>query len=304
MHPVGRRGFTLIELMVAILLLGIVSAGVYRVLVSNQRIYHAQTQRIDLQQNIRAAATILPSEFRELASTEGDIYAMSATEIRMRAMRQFGVLCQEPNLAGGVAGRAIVLFRNLFNGPDLVPGDSLLLYYEGDEGSRNDDSWVTAVVTLLNAPGVCADGVTPGIALTVDVLNFPNPAQPFPVGTTPIPRGGPVRGFDGVRYALYQSPTDNLWYLGLDVQNAGIQPLVGPLSGSNGLTFRYFNSLGAVTAAVDSVAMIEVTVRARTADPVHGGGGAGAGGLTYPVDSITTRVALRNNRRFGPGALP
>jgi hypothetical protein len=34
------------------------------VLVNNQRIYMAQTQRIDLSSNIRAASTILPAEFR------------------------------------------------------------------------------------------------------------------------------------------------------------------------------------------------------------------------------------------------
>ncbi|MGH7529635.1 MAG: prepilin-type N-terminal cleavage/methylation domain-containing protein, partial [Gemmatimonadales bacterium] len=48
MRAVTSRGFTLIELMLALLLMGIVTAGVYRVLVNNQRTYHAQTQRIRL----------------------------------------------------------------------------------------------------------------------------------------------------------------------------------------------------------------------------------------------------------------
>jgi len=54
----------------ALVLLAIVSTAVYRVLVNNQRLYVAQTQRIDLQQNIRAAETILPAEFRELDASE------------------------------------------------------------------------------------------------------------------------------------------------------------------------------------------------------------------------------------------
>jgi len=39
--------------------------------------------RIDLSQNIRAASSILPSEFRELDASEDDITAMSATSISL-----------------------------------------------------------------------------------------------------------------------------------------------------------------------------------------------------------------------------
>ena len=296
MHPVDRRGFTLIELLVAIVLLGIVTMGIYRVLVSNQRTYHAQTQRIDLQQNIRAAATILPAEFREIAASEGDIYAMGSTEIHMRALRQFSALCQAPILGGGLAGLPIIIFRNLFTGNDFAPGDSMLLYYEGDEGSRNDDSWVAAEIRAGPVNAVCPDGLnSPGIALTINISPaFPNAAQLNRAGA--IPNGGPIRGFQPVRYALYQSGTDNLWYLGLEVPIGGtIQPLVGPLNGPAGLRFDYFNNVGVVTADPFAVAMIQVSVVGRTQDQVMGPGG---GGLMTPVDSISTRVALRNNRRF------
>ncbi|HYR99440.1 MAG TPA: prepilin-type N-terminal cleavage/methylation domain-containing protein, partial [Gemmatimonadales bacterium] len=72
MSLLTRRGFSLIELMIALVLLSLVSAAVYKVLVNNQRVYLAQTQTIDLQQNIRAAAAILPAEFRELDAADGD----------------------------------------------------------------------------------------------------------------------------------------------------------------------------------------------------------------------------------------
>src|SRR6266511_5330048 len=92
-----RRGFTLVELLVALVLMGIVSAGIYRVLVNNQRIYQAQTQRIDLSQNIRAAGTIMPSELREADANEGDVIAISPTTITFRAMRWMGYICNLPN---------------------------------------------------------------------------------------------------------------------------------------------------------------------------------------------------------------
>src|SRR5437764_6695799 len=102
MPVLARRGFTLIELMIALVLLGIVSTAVYKVLVNNQRLYLAQTQQIDLQQNMLAAAAILPAEFRELDAADGDIRAMSATSIRIRAMRLLGWACLTPPLGGGI----------------------------------------------------------------------------------------------------------------------------------------------------------------------------------------------------------
>src|SRR3989441_55424 len=105
----GRRGFTMIELLVAIVLLGIVSAALYRVLVNNQRLYMAQTQRIDLSQNIRAAGTILPAEFRELDASEGDITAMSATSVSIRAMRWLGFACNVPGLGGALNAVSVVV---------------------------------------------------------------------------------------------------------------------------------------------------------------------------------------------------
>src|SRR5438093_1988928 len=102
MSLLTRRGFTLIELMIALVLLGLVSAAVYKVLVNNQRIYLAQTQTIDLNQNMRAAAAILPAELRELDAADGDILAMGPDSIRIRAMRQLAFVCQTPLLGGGV----------------------------------------------------------------------------------------------------------------------------------------------------------------------------------------------------------
>jgi len=96
MSLLGRRGFTLVELLIAMVLLGLVSTALYKVLLNNQRTFAAQTQRIDLQQNIRAAATILPAEFRELDASNGDIRAMSATSITIFAMRQLAIICTAP----------------------------------------------------------------------------------------------------------------------------------------------------------------------------------------------------------------
>ena len=293
MHTLRAAGYTLVEVLIALILLGIVSGGVYRILVGTQRLYHGHTQRVDMQQNVRAALAVLPSELREIAATERDIYAMNATEVRMRAMRQFGVMCRPPSLGAGLTALPISLFQGLFTGDDFAAGDSLFLYYEGDESARDDDAWWPGRVRGAQEPALCPDG-SPGIGLTLDLA--PGTAT-MRNRAGSIPRGGPVRGFVPVRYALYRSGTDGLWYLGLEEPaGSAIQPLVGPLTGSDGLLLRYFDADGMMTQAPDHVALVEIQVSARTAEPVHGGSGPPT--LHFPTERTTTAVSLRNNRRF------
>jgi prepilin-type N-terminal cleavage/methylation domain-containing protein len=294
----GRRGFTMIELLVALVLLGLVSAAVYRVLVNNQRLYMDQTQRIDLQQNIRAASTILPAEFRELDAFEGDITAMSATSISIRAMRWTGFACNTPGL-GGALNAVSVIVRGGAPGQPLFFGsrgiddtkDGVLVYYDGDKNSRLDDFWATATITASPNGQNCDDGTNgQRLLLNMNLLGLgPNVAGA-------IPLGAPVRGWEAVNYSLYRPAGDTSWYVGFQPAGAATpQPLIGPVLPANGLTFQYFDANGAVTAVRTQVARIDITVRARTAAAVRAGGQAAAATV---VDSVVTSVALRNNRRF------
>jgi prepilin-type N-terminal cleavage/methylation domain-containing protein len=282
------RGFTIVEVLVALALLGVVSAGIYRVLVMNQRTYLAQTQRIDLQQNIRAAVTILPAEIREMDATDGDIHEMTATSLTMRAMRQLAVMCEAPPLGGGLGGIGMTIRQDPFMAlRDFnIETDSLLIFYEGDEGTRSDDSWIPARMTGISSQN-CPDG-RPGRRITM------NPS--FIAGQNEagaIQAGAPVRGFEVVTYGLYQA-ADGRWYLG-QTRGGTTQPLIGPLTGSNGVTFTYYDSSGAVTAVPTRVASIQIQLRGQTASPIRD---PTTTDMAYRTDSIVTRVALRNNVRF------
>ncbi|PYO26635.1 MAG: hypothetical protein DMD73_12080 [Gemmatimonadetes bacterium] len=306
MPVLARRGFTLIELMIALVLLGIVSTAVYKILVNNQRLYLAQTQTIDLQQNIRAAAAILPAEFRELDAADGDIKAMTATSLRIRGMRQLSFVCATPVLGGGLGQIVLTVRTTPIYGTrqTFKQGDSILVYWEGDPTTRNDDQWLPAQLQKDADPGFCADSnvaVNPAFLLTLQPQWINNPILNR-AGAIQI--GAPVRGFDKVSYEVYQAPApDNNWYLGQrnPAQGGTIQPMIGPLIGANGVTFSYYDSVGVVTADSSQVAQIQVVLRARTASPIRSGGN---GVQDYKVDSVVTWVALRNNPRCGPGSLP
>ena len=291
MHTLRRRGYTLVEVMIALVLLSVVSAAIYRVLITNQQTYIAQTQRIDLQENLRAAVTVLPAEFRELDATDGDIVAMTSSSITIRAMRQLGVICNPPVLGGGLGGIGLTIRQipfyalRQFN----VATDQLLIYYEGDESTRSDDSWVTAAIVGVASQN-CPD-TKPGWRITV------NPS--FIAGQLnvegAIPDGAPVKGFEVVQYSLYQAPApDSRYYLG-QTKSGSTQPLIGPLSGPSAFRLKYFDAAGAETAVRAQVASIEIKVEGQTQSRVRDPTRLG---VSYKTDSVVTRVALRNNVRF------
>jgi len=60
----NQNGITLIELLVAFVICGIVVAGIYRVFVAQTRAYAVQDQVVEVQQNIRTAMEILLRDLR------------------------------------------------------------------------------------------------------------------------------------------------------------------------------------------------------------------------------------------------
>jgi type II secretory pathway pseudopilin PulG len=291
----------MIELLVALVILGIVSAALYKVLVTNQRTYLAQTQRIDLQQNIRAAATILPAEFREINAygingANTDIRGMGTTSITIRAMRQLSFLCLAPPLGGGIGQITLTVRQQPIFGSrqTFAVNDSILVFYEGDPTTRNDDSWVAGQVKGVDT-GVCPDanGNHPAWVLALQPSWIAG--SQFNVANA-ITSGSPVRGFSSVTYGLWQSPSDYQYYV---AQTTGgyTQPLVGPLSGANGLSFNYFDATGVATTDSSKVAQIEIHVRGRTVSKISQ---PTAAGVTYKIDSVVTRVAIRGNTRCSP----
>lgn len=58
------QGFTLVEMMVSVVISAIIMAAAYQVLVGQSRVYEAQEQTIDMQQDVRAALDFICRELR------------------------------------------------------------------------------------------------------------------------------------------------------------------------------------------------------------------------------------------------
>jgi len=60
----NKKGVTLIELLVALIICGIIIAGIYRVFIAQTRAYSVQDQVVEVQQNVRSAMEILLRDLR------------------------------------------------------------------------------------------------------------------------------------------------------------------------------------------------------------------------------------------------
>jgi prepilin-type N-terminal cleavage/methylation domain-containing protein len=279
----ARRGFTLVEMLVAITVSTIVLGAAYMLLQNNQRFYRSQSQIVDLQQNLRAVAELLPAELREISSVEGDILAMSSTALRIRAMRGLGIICDTTAIG---SGRITLRNSQWFGYRGVDPSrDGILIFDENNPDFASDDRWVSATVSSTTAVN-CPDGsagtrvdlgsVTGGLGTIASVTRF-----------------SPVRTFEQVTYRLFETG-GNTW-LGVssfvDGAWTAMSEVAGPLRENDGLAFEYFDAAGAATADSSRVVSVRITARARSMQPIHVQGRP----IGYHSDSLTVRVALRGN---------
>ena len=309
MTMTSRRGFTMVELMVALVLTLMVGGVTYRVLVTNQRVTRGQTEHVSMQDNVRSGALIIGAELRELGydrlpnplnpalnavgaagDTRSDLVALGPDSVRYKAMRGFGVIC-----ALNAGGSQITLANSTFQSTrDLAVGDSLLLYVEDDPLSSADDVWLHAGITQLNGAQNCPDG-SAGTRYTIAFPNGLGAATAFPLMLT----GAPVRVFEEMVIRSYRSGGDAWLGMRAVVGGGTIQPVLGPIADGavspEGLALTYRDANDAVTAVPANVRTVQVTLRGITDMPVH----RDVQGYRATVDTLTltAQVALRNALR-------
>lgn len=294
----STRGFSLIEIMIALVLMGLVATVVYRMLVTTQRVTDAQAERTDLQTNLRAGALVIPNELRQITiSTSSsydsisDIRAITDTSITYRAMRGFYTICATPGSATTLSVVDAGGFASEYRAP--TTSDSAFVFWEGDTTKTSDDAWVQVGISTVST-STCTYA---GASRTAYNFTFIGGGVP---NYTKVQGGSPVRTYETVALGLY-SYNGKQW-LGMAI-NPGAsapvyQPVVGPLAattgGAYGFQLTYFDSTGtaltASTTNIPKVRTIKVALRAISSDQVALSGRS----RTTIKDSLVTYVTLRN----------
>ena len=267
----SREGLTIIEMLFVVVIGTMVVGGVYQVLVANQRIYTAQNAQIESQQTVRAGVDILSGELRELSRNGGDILGAGSDSVSVRAMRRFGLVCAVNLATGAIDVRKV--------GSWFDVGDSVVVFAENRAATATDDRWITGTVTARDTTVSC--GSVQAARLTVPAIAS--------AASTGSPRdtvrvGSNLRSYTHYTYGLFT--LDGAPYLGRREAGGSRTPMVGPLSSSNGLVFRYLDTLNAVTAVLTDIAQVEITL--RTLSSVRGPDGRAV------ADSVVTRIFARN----------
>jgi prepilin-type N-terminal cleavage/methylation domain-containing protein len=280
----NHRGFTLVEVLVAMVVMLTVTGAIYKLLYTSQRLSNAQAAQTDMQSNERAASLIVPSELRELSTVAGgtaaqnDILDAQPTSIRYRAMRGTGFVCQP-------AAGLIRIWQSTWSGyrQPQPTRDSAFVFFQTDPTTGSDGTWQMTSITAVTTATNCPDG-TPGYTLTV-------PGLPAPAA------GVPVHLFEDMELGLYVNGGKSwLGARSVSMSEASQQPVLGPLKETTGFTLKYYDQDG-VTETTDKtrIRSIRITIKGITNGPVSTSGGSST--IAVAEDSVVSLVTLRNALR-------
>jgi hypothetical protein len=273
----SRKGTSLFELMVALVLTGLLAALTWSILAAAAFRLRDRSERISMDHALRVAAGAARAALEPLgrdSAAGADLLAAEPDGFVARATRGVGVLCaaapDELSARAGpgwwVALRAPVAGR-----------DSLLV------GTvRAPWHWIALELPADPVPGRCPDG-SPAIRFAVSVP---------PAALAALGPGSPIHVFEDVELKVYTSGAAG--WVGLRALATGesIQPLAGPF-GTAGLQVAYAGRSGAPTVLPGGVASALIRLGAFT----ERAGGVGMARLDRVApDSVALFVALRNLR--------
>lgn len=297
----ARRGFTLVELAVALVLGLMVGGLVHRMLLNGQRLARAQAERMALHENVRVAALVLAGELGGIGYDEITLEASAA--LGYPAAIRSDLLSIAPGAVTYLAGRGGGRVCGVAPGPPaeiVIAGssweslrapratDSLLVFAESDPATGADDAWIHLGIVSAGV-GSCPGGEA-GIAVRVAA-----PAPLDPAALARVTPGSPARLVEVMQMRYYQSGGKSWFGMRSVSTGEAITPVAGPLADSSagvrGLTLIYRNAGDGPTSDPAAVRAVEIALVGVTDQPIHGRD------LRRPlVDSLalTTRVALRN----------
>lgn len=296
----SRRGVTIAELLVVLVIMGIVGGVIMRVILRQQRFYASAAEISLTRGDLRDMATLLPTDLRAISSSGGDIYTMTDSSIDFRLPIGVSAICQ----LGAGLGSVIIPPASLASRSGVtswitapVSGDSVLIYDEGATSATTDDVWRPYKIIAAPAAASCptATGFTTTAAEAAAGLSvFISSALP---ATTP--QGSSIVFFRRAHYALFTTTTGQVMLGYFDCPGgtcSAMTPVAGPFlpysATTSGVKFAYYDSVGTATTVPTNVARIDVMVRAKTAAPVSLTGTT----RSYLTDSLAFTVSLRNRQ--------
>lgn len=291
----SRSGFTLIELLVSLVISGLLVGTLFQLLQGNSRFVRLQSAREEVQQNGRAAVSVIASDLRSVSA--GGIVSMSGSSIRFRAPRGWGILC---NPIDSTSPTAWVIFP-----ASTLPSDEIwnkAAWGIGIEQSTNPGestgSWRFVSRVTRQTSGDPCNGIQPVVSGDRVRYGFNHPGGSSFVTSGTILPGTPVMIFEELAYDVDASSggaVPGYWIRRMAGYGSSgqpnMQPMAGPVPSESALHFDYRQSDG-TTVATTPEQVRRVSIRVITQSRAE----TMTDGAMRPaqVDTTATDIFLRN----------
>ncbi|MEO5579920.1 MAG: type II secretion system protein [Gemmatimonadaceae bacterium] len=306
-----RAAFTLIELIVATAITGLVGAAMVSTVTRQQRFHSAASEMLGLRSQLRDAADVLTSDIRSAAVASHGLPLMTDSAIEMVTSIGSSVLCETPSGATILLPPAKLANGNTLTSILAQPDDGdIAMLYGNPSASGSSATWEaleTVSFTARSLASTCSPstGFTTAADAAAGSSGFAVTLSAPP--TAAVRKGAPVRFLRRVRYSLYRS-SDSRWYLGHrrcrvlpPAACTSVQPVSGPynqysVGAGSGLGLRYYDTAGSELPAGGtgaSVARIDIVLRGAIG---RDAGMAGDARQRYR-DSVVVSVSPRNRIR-------
>ena len=272
-----RRGFTLVEMLVGMVILATIGAAITRILVLQTHLFQKATAQRATRVVTRSAMNIIDSDLRMLEARNG-IVAASPTMLLVRSPYALGIVCG----AGG-SGATMV---------SLAPVDST----EWANAAPSGYAWRDTLGAYhYEETGVSVGGGDAAVCTAASITTLTNGrvVAVLPALPAAAPAGTPVLFEERVRYEFKPSVSVSgaraLWRTAVATGSA--EELVTPFT--NSARFRFFvldndSSQAAVPASLSDIRGIEFVLTARSE--------TAPGGAAEPESTlVNTAVFFRNS---------
>jgi prepilin-type N-terminal cleavage/methylation domain-containing protein len=292
-------GFTLVELIITVTILGVMGTMVAQLMMRQQRFFQRMSDQAQVRRELRTALSTMPTELRGVSSVGGDISAFSSSSISFRSIIGMSFVCERSS-STTIDVPPVNTSRTTTSNWVVLPssGDTVFALRHDSLGVKGD-FWSAHRITGVSAgAGMCLTSVYTDVLLDAGKSRYRftvTPALPDSVVA-----GSALRFTRSARYELARQASGR-WYLQRSEVQGGLWtqgiivggPFVAPQpSGASGFALSYFDSTGAALAVGGNsrrIARIDLALRAQ-------GQGGSDPSATMVTDSVKLSVAMRNRR--------
>lgn len=267
-----RRGFSLVELLIGVVIVGIIGVGLTRLMMNQTRFFSRQSQQRDARSVSRGAMNLLQSDLQNVEVGNGVVSA-SSTTLQVRIPYAWGVYCSSGTAA-------------------IMPVDSLIYATSVYAGYAWKDTSLAGAYTYVAGTTAPAAGTAANCTGLTPAITAPTGGRYLALPTTPVTAAGsPVFLYQTITYefkaSTLMSGRTALWRT---VTNGSADEIVVPFAGTAGFRFyRLFadTAQSGVPSPVTEIRGIELQLHAQSR-------GRTSGRATVESAQIRSAIFFRN----------